>query len=115
MPYTEGVITVEIFRTKIYVRKCRKLLSDKEREVAEAEILEDPEAWPLIAGTGGVRKARAARGNSGKSGGVRILYYVWLGEGEIYFLDVYAKNDKEDVSEAEKVQMKRFILGIKEL
>ncbi|MSP43970.1 MAG: hypothetical protein EXR08_11525 [Alphaproteobacteria bacterium] len=68
-----------------------------------------PVKWPVIAGTGGVRKARAARGSSGKSGGVRIMYYFWLNDEGIYLLDIYAKNEKENLSGADKKLMKDML------
>ncbi len=38
-------------------------------------IAADPAAYPVIPGTGGVRKARWTRQGKGKSGGVRVIYY----------------------------------------
>jgi len=44
----------------------------------EANIAADPSAYPVIPGTGGFRKARWSRGSSGKSGGVRAIFYcIW--------------------------------------
>lgn len=105
---------MEIFRTKLYARKCRKLLSAVEQTTAEGEVLVDPEAWPVIAGTGGVRKARSARGNSGKSGGVRILYYVWLTNDRVFFMDIYAKNQKENITDSEKAVLKEIVQAFRE-
>jgi hypothetical protein len=49
-----------------------------------------------------VRKARAARGASGKSGGVRIIYYCLVVNEQIYLLDIYAKNEQENITDASK-------------
>ncbi len=54
-----------------YDRRARKIFAPAERAAAELEIALAPTAWPVIRGTGGARKARAARGGRGKSGGVR--------------------------------------------
>ena len=110
MPY---LWTMEIIRTRIYERKAGKLLSSTEMLAAENEIVAAPEKWPVVSGTGGIRKARAAKGNSGKSGGVRIMYYFWLNEEAVYLLDVYAKNEKENLSDAEKKVLKTIIKGLK--
>ncbi|MDX2094850.1 MAG: type II toxin-antitoxin system RelE/ParE family toxin [Alphaproteobacteria bacterium] len=110
MPYHWGV---EIVRTRIYERKAAKLLSGAETLVAENEIAAAPEKWPVVSGTGGIRKARAARGNAGKSGGVRIMYYFWLNEEAVYLLDIYAKNEKENLSDAEKKVLKGIIKELK--
>lgn len=104
---------MEIVRTRVFERKSAKLLSEAEKLVAENEIIAAPEKWPVIAGTSGVRKARAARGSSGKSGGVRIIYYFWLSEETVYFLDIYAKNEKENLSSAEKKFLKEFLEELK--
>lgn len=100
---------MDIIRTRIYERKSAKLLSEAELYVAENEIISSPEKWPVVSGTGGIRKARASRGNSGKSGGVRIMYYFWLDEGSVYMLDIYAKNEKENLSDSDKKILKKII------
>ena len=80
---------------------------------AEDEIAEAPEAWPVIAGTGGVRKARAARGASGKSGGVRIIYYYLGVDEEIYLLDIYAKNEQDNITDASKKVLRETVKVLK--
>lgn len=110
MPYNN--ISMEIVRTHIYERKSVKLLSEAELTSAEDEIVFFPEKWPIVSGTGGVRKARAARGTSGKSGGVRIIYYFWSNEEIVYMLDIYAKNEKENLTNADKKILKEIIKGL---
>lgn len=73
MSYSNGM---RVIATTGYDRRARKLVSPAERTTAEMEIALALEAWPIIPGTGGVRKARAARGGRGKSGGARIIYYA---------------------------------------
>jgi hypothetical protein len=60
-------------------------------------------------GTGGARKARAARGGRGKSGGARVIYYVMIRKGILYLLDVYAKNAKEDLTNAERHEIRKLV------
>ncbi len=88
-------------------------MSESELIIAEQEILEAPEAWPVIAGTGGARKARAARGSSGKSGGARIIYYYMDTDEAIYLLDIYAKNAQENITEASKKVFREFVRTLK--
>ncbi len=85
MPYMN---TMRVVATRGYERRARKLFSEAERAAAELEIALAPMAWPVIAGTGGARKARAARGGRGKSGGARIIYYIVTRRGVLYLLDV---------------------------
>jgi hypothetical protein len=104
---------MEIIRTTSFARRARKLMTDAELKTAEDEIAAAPEAWPVISGTGGVRKARAARGASGKSGGARIIYY-YMAEGEqIYMLDIYAKNEQENITDASKKVLRETVKILK--
>lgn len=106
MPY------IRIVATRGYDRRARKLFTPEERAAAELEIALAPEAWPVIPGTGGCRKARAARGGRGKSGGARIVYYVMIGWGVLHLIDVYAKSGKENLTDVEKREIRRLIAAL---
>lgn len=51
----------------------------------------------LIRASGGVRKLRWARPGSGKSGGVRVCYYVRTKAGRILMLTIYAKSAQDSI------------------
>ena len=87
-------------------------MTGTERQAAEDEIAADPLRWPVVAGTGGVRKARAARGSSGKSGGVRIIYYYRSSRGKLFLLTVYAKSHQADLSAADKKSLRQIVKSI---
>ena len=89
-------------------RRVRKVLTPAERAAAELEFALAPLAWPVVAGTGGARKARAARGGKGKSGGARVIYYVVVRRDVLYLIDVYAKGAKEDLTDADKKEIRRL-------
>jgi len=103
---------MKVVATRGYDRRAKKLFSPAERAAAELEIVLAPEAWPVIAGTAGARKARAARGGRGKSGGARIIYYVVTRRGVLYLLDVYTKSAKEDLTDAEKHEVRKLVAAI---
>ena len=109
MPYSGAM---RVVATSGYERRARKLLTAAERAVAELEVALDPLAWPVIAGTGGARKARAARGGKGKSGGARIIYYVVVRRGVLYLIDVHAKSAKEDLTDAEKKEIRKLTAAL---
>ena len=73
-------------------------------------IAENPENGKIIAGTGGVRKIRWETGanNKGKSGGVRILYH-YSEDILVLLLTLYGKSQKENISDAERNQLKRTV------
>ena len=99
--------------TKVYERGVSRLLTLKEQEEMENSIIEDPLFWPIIKGTGGVRKARFAIGNKGKRGGGRVCYLYLQVHEVIYMLIAYAKNEQADLSEKEKKQIKHLVENIK--
>ena len=51
------------------------LLDADETGEMEFAIACAPEAHPVVKNTGGVRKARWARKGTGKSGGIRVIYF----------------------------------------
>jgi hypothetical protein len=74
----------------------------------EESITARPEAHPVIPGTGGIRKARWARLGMGKRGGVRAVYYFVVRAQLVYMLDIYAKNEKSDLTPADKRELRRI-------
>ena len=86
-------------------------------------IAADPEAHPIVPGTGGVRKARWARQGKGKSGGVRVIYYYWrtikdvtmqVLDPEVYLLSIYAKNDQSDMTAVDRKAARKFVEYLKD-
>ena len=45
-----------------------------------------------------MRKVRWRAGGKGKSGGVRVIYYWATGDEQIFFLTLYGKGEKGDLS-----------------
>lgn len=111
MPYD---YIMKIVPTQFYLRKAAKLFSEQERQAMEHAIAENPERWPVIAGTGGLRKARVARPGTGKRGGARTIYYYWVSEDLILMLHVYAKSAQEDVDASEKKTLAHMLALFKE-
>lgn len=103
---------MRVFHTSRYLRHAERLPTAEERAAAEAEIVAAPEAWPVIPGSGGARKARARRGSRGRSGGVRVIYFYRTHAGEIYFIMIYAKSAQKELADAQKKEIKQIIGAI---
>jgi hypothetical protein len=69
----------------------------------------NPEAGDLIPGTGGVRKGRGALPGGGKSGGARVVYYFHNESIPIFLLAAYGKNEKANLSKAERNAIARLV------
>jgi len=78
----------------------------------EMDIAAQPLQYPVMPGTGGCRKARWGRGSQGKSGGVRAVSYYFVKGETVYMIDVYPKNEKENLTDAEKNQLRRLAKAI---
>ena len=52
--------------------------------------------------------------NSGKSGSVRVCYIDIEGVLEIHLIDVFAKNEKENLSKEERNQIRIIVEQIKQ-
>jgi mRNA-degrading endonuclease RelE of RelBE toxin-antitoxin system len=59
--------------------------------------MRNPDAGPVIPGSGGIRKIRRAGQDRGKRGGYRIIYYVRRTHGVIWMLTMYPKNVAENI------------------
>ena len=52
----------------------------------------------LVPESGGLRKVRWGRAGSGKSGGVRVIYFIRTVQGELILLTLYAKAKTDNLS-----------------
>lgn len=108
MPYNWRM-SAAIAYTRGYEKRVTKILPAEERTAMELHVAENPEIHPVVAGTGGVRKARWGRQGKGKRGGVRVIYFYRSAAEVVYFLDIYAKAVKEDLTSADKQELKELV------
>lgn len=92
-----------------FIHKVDKLATDEDVARLQADLLDDPYRGDIIKGTGGARKVRMRLGSKGKSGGARVVYYFIDLRGEVWLLDIYAKSEKEELTENEKKNLYRII------
>ena len=92
--------------------KARKLLGDAGFENMLEVLAKAPKKGVVIQGTGGVRKVRIARPGRGKRGGARVIYYYHSENKPILLLLIYAKADQENLTDAQKAQLKKHIDAI---
>ena len=70
-----------------------------------------PEAGDLVPGAGGIRKLRwkDPRRKKGKRGGLRVIYYCFLSEEEIWLLTLYDKDEAADLTKKEKDHLRQAL------
>jgi hypothetical protein len=101
-----------VVETSVYLREASKLLSDAERERVVSTIAKDPEIGDVIAGTGGFRKIRIALQGGGKSGGSRVIYYFCDETMPVFLMQIYAKNEKANLSAAPEKPAEEAVGGV---
>lgn len=104
---------MQVYFTRTYERKIRKLLEEEARREMEESVVAAPDAAPVIRGTGGIRKLRWAGSGRGKRGGIRTVYFYHAGPAAIYFLTAYAKAAREDLTAADTRALSRLVAAIK--
>lgn len=92
-----------------YIRLAEALLSHDERKAVIDHLALHPKAGDLLEGTGGIRKLRWSRGNKGKSGGVRVIYYYHDERIPLYLLTMFGKNERANLSKAERNALAKLV------
>lgn len=101
--------------TPAFTKKWKQLgFNDDMLRQLEMELLQNPKAGDVIQGTGKLRKIRVAFEHTGKSGGSRVCYVDFEVKETIYLINVYSKNEKENLSKDERNLLKKVIIQIEE-
>ncbi len=94
--------------TPIFTADVRELLSDEEYSALQEHIVDHPNAGPVIAGTGGLRKIRWTVAGKGKRGGTRVIYYHVVAAAQIRMILIYRKGIKDDLTPREKAVLRKI-------
>ena len=107
-------MTRTFIQTHEFSRKWDELgFVDNDLRRIENDILENPDHYPIMRGTGGLQKARAAYENSGKSGGARACFIDIPTSETVYLITVFGKKEKVNLSFQERNQIKKVIEDLK--
>ena len=81
--------------------------TEEERGSFAAYLAKHPDAGDVVPGSGGLRKVRWKRAGSGKSGGVRVIYFIRFADGEIVLLTMYAKARLDNLTGSQLKEIRR--------
>jgi len=81
-----------LVETPTFQEDADDIWSEEERGEFFAWLAANPESGRVISGSGGCRKVRWSGPGTGKSGGVRVIYFNQLPSGEIWLLVIYNKS-----------------------
>lgn len=106
----QNVMKRTFIQTSEFTKQWKSIgFGDDELRKLELLILRNPEAAPVMQGTGGLRKMRFAYENRGKSGSTRVCYVDLIFAETVYLITAYPKNVKENLSKEERNNIKKLI------
>ena len=98
-----------VVETLLFQRQWPLYWTEEERGEFAAFIATDPLGGVAVRDSGGIRKVRWSREGSGKSGGIRVIYFTRLAEGEVVLLTLYAKSKTDNLTGAKLKEIRRAL------
>ncbi|OHC68987.1 MAG: transcriptional regulator [Rhodocyclales bacterium RIFCSPLOWO2_02_FULL_63_24] len=98
-----------VVETLLFQRQWPLYWTEEERGRFAAYIAEHPTAGDVVPESGGIRKVRWGRAGSGKSGGVRVIYFTRNEEGEVVLLTLYAKSKTDNLTGPKLKEIRRAL------
>lgn len=102
---------MEFIEAPAFTRNLADYLDDEDYRALQKQLGLGPEVGDLIPGTGGFRKIRWAdkRRGKGRRGGLRVIYYHFATDDQIWLMTLYGKNEAADLTPGEKKALKAAI------
>jgi hypothetical protein len=88
---------VSFVETRLFTRLVNEHLTDDEYRRLQQALIADPELGVVIPGSGGIRKARWGIAGRGRRGGLRVIYFLRVRQGQIWMLTLYRKNVADNI------------------
>lgn len=98
-----------VVETHLFQKQWPLYWTEEERGTFAAYIAAHPTAGDVVPESGGIRKVRWTRAGSGKSGGVRVIYFTRLPRGEIVLLTLYAKSKTDNLAGAQLKEIRHAL------
>jgi hypothetical protein len=98
-----------VVETALFQKQWPLYWSEDERGEFAAFIAANPEAGVVVRDSGGIRKVRWKRQGSGKSGGVRVIYFTRNELEELVLLTLYAKSETDNLTGAALKEIRRAL------
>jgi hypothetical protein len=102
---------MEFFEAPPFTRYLSDYMADEEYVSLQYLLAQNPQLWDVMPGTGGFRKLRWAdpRRGKGRRGGLRIIYYHFPAEQQIWLMTLYGKDEADDLTAEEKRALRTAI------
>jgi hypothetical protein len=102
---------MEFIESPAFTHHLGQYLDDEGYKALQNALARNPQAGDVMPGTGGFRKMRWAdpRRGKGRQGGLRIIYYDFARDRQIWLMTLFDKNEASDLSPKEKKALRAAI------
>ncbi len=102
---------MEFIEAPAFSRYLAEYMDDDSYRMLQERLAANPLMGDVMPGTGGFRKLRWAdpRRGKGRRGGLRIIYFYFESEQQIWMMTVYGKDEAADLTAKEKKSLKAAI------
>ena len=102
---------MEFIEAPAFTKHLSEYMSDDIFMEFQRVLRFNPEAGDIMPGTGGFRKVRwpDLRRGKGKRGGLRVIYFYFPAEEQIWLLTIYGKDEAADLTPEQKRILKSSI------
>lgn len=99
---------MEFIEAPAFTRHVHEYLDDQSYGELQERLAANPTCGDVMPGTGGFRKMRWTdpRRGKGRRGGLRIIYFYFESEQQIWLMTLYGKNEAADLTPKEKKALK---------
>ncbi len=98
-----------IIETTLFQKQWPLYWTEQQRGDFAAYLSIHPNAGSVVPNSGGLRKIRWGRTETGKSGGVRVIYYTRNLQCELILLTLYAKSQIDNLTGAQLKEIFRAL------
>jgi hypothetical protein len=105
---------VTVVETKAFAGAAKGRMTAREIAALIDLLAADPLCGDVIRETGGLRKVRFATRGRGKAGSVRVVYYYYNDTMPVFLLTVFAKNEKDNLSKAERAALAKVAKALRD-
>lgn len=105
----------EFIESREFTEWVSHFLPDLAYSQLQQELMDNPEKGTVIPGCGGLRKVRTAdpKRGKGKRSGARVIYLHIPEAKWFYLLDIYDKDEQDDLSPAQKRELSKLAAALK--
>ncbi len=98
-----------VVETSVFQKQWPLYWTEEERGEFAAYIAEFPNSGDVVPQSGGIRKVRWRRAGTGKSGGVRVVYFTRTVKEEVVLLLIYSKSRTDNITGTKLKEIRRVI------